>query len=78
MGVFDIGEKPRTGIPNCLMNRALVVEDKILGFASFPQATVIACLKTSHHGLESSTKIINGRPVISLIVPCSVICHMHV
>lgn len=63
MGVLVIGEKPKTGIPNCLMNRASVVVAKISGFASLPPATVIACLKTGHHGLESSVAVNNGRPL---------------
>lgn len=63
MGVFVIGEKPRAGIPNCLMYRASVVEAKISGFASFSPTAVIACLKTDHHGLESLVGVIKGRPM---------------
>lgn len=62
MGVFLIGEKPSTGIPFCLMNRASVVEARISGFESFPPADVIACLKTDHHGLESLVEVIKDRP----------------
>lgn len=62
MGVFVIGEKPRVGIPLCLMNRASVVEAKISGLKSFPPAASIACLKTGHHGLESFVSVIRGRP----------------
>ena len=63
IGVFVIGENPKVGIPNCLMNRASVVEANISGFASFPPAAATACLKTDHHGFESSVAVINGRPI---------------
>jgi len=62
MGVFFIGEKPSTGIPFCLRNRASVVDPSISGFESFSPTDVIACLKTDHHGLESLVAVINGRP----------------
>lgn len=74
MGVFFIGEKPKVGIPICLMNRASVVEVKISGFASFPPAASTACLKMGHQGLESLVAVIKGRPMKSLRVPFSVIC----
>lgn len=63
MGVFFIGEKPRVGIPICLMYLASVVEDKISGFASFSPAATTACSKTDHQGLEQFVGVINGRPV---------------
>lgn len=51
------------GMPICLIYRASVVEAKISGFASFPPASVIACLKIDHHGLESLVSVIKGRPM---------------
>ena len=77
MGVFAIGEKPKTGIPNCLMNRASVVEANISGFASFPPTAVIACWKTDHHGLELLVGVSKGRPLQSLMGPFSLICHIN-
>ena len=74
IGVFDIGEKPRVGIPSSLMKRASVVEAKISGFASFPPAAVIACLKTDHQGFESFVRVIRGHPLQSLNGPSWIIC----
>lgn len=62
IGVLLIGEKPRTGMPNCLMKRASVVEAKISGLESLPPASEMAVLKTDHHGFESLVIVINGRP----------------
>lgn len=50
-------------MPCCLMYRASVVDAKISGFASLPPADAIACLKTDHHGLESSVGVAKGRPL---------------
>lgn len=67
--MFFIGEKPREGIPICLMNLASVVEVKISGLASFPPDAKIACLNADHHGLDSSVGVARGRPLLSLIGP---------
>lgn len=48
IGVVVIGEKPRVGIPLCLMNLESVVEAKISGFASVPSTAAIVCSKTDH------------------------------
>lgn len=63
MGVLDIGEKPKAGIPSCLMYRVSVVEDSISGFASFPPAASTARLNTNHQGFESSVLVISGCPL---------------
>lgn len=57
-----MGEKPRAGIPICLINRASVVEAKISGFESFPPASSIAFLKIDHQGLEKLVGVTRGRP----------------
>lgn len=69
MGVFAIGEKPRVGMPRCLMNRASVVEAKISGLASFPPEAITPCSKTDHHGLELLVGVIRGRPMLSRMGP---------
>lgn len=66
MGVLAIGENPRAGIPNCLMNRASVVDAKISGLESFPPDAIMAFVKTDHQGFDSSVAVDSGRPPLSL------------
>ena len=72
MGIFFIGEKL-----NYLMNRAIVVEANISGFASFPPIVVIACWKTDHRGLKLLVGFSKGRPLQSLMGPFLLICHIN-
>lgn len=73
IGVFFIGEKPKVGIPLCLINLASVVEAKISGFPSCPPTAATACTKRDHHGLVSSVDVIKGWPQKSLFGPFSTI-----
>lgn len=74
IGVFVIGENPRAGMPNCLMKRESVVEDKISGLASFPPADMIACSNTDHQGFDALVGVTMGRPAKSRVGPFCISC----
>lgn len=74
IGVFDIGENPRAGMPSCLTKRESVVEDKISGLDSFPPAEVIAFSNMDHHGFDSFVAVNMGRPATSVTGPFCISC----
>ena len=57
MGVLEMGEKPKVGIPALLTNRPSVVEYLVSGLVSLPPAFSTASTRSLHHGVESSTRV---------------------